>query len=128
MQDEMRAVAAAVKDGRTHREKVVAVSAVATASSQDGALVQHLRCHCYRCLQHYAACACRGRRRSDDAFEAPAKRRSGKSLSGHQKRLRLGLAVSSAEYKKHKWGKSPKAARQRDNAKQSPRPSGTRRR
>ena len=132
MQSEAKEVAVAVRSARSQHQQVVAVWAVAKQCSRQGALVRHLCGLCYRCGFKFQACACTARactahRRSDAGFDPGLKRRSGTSVSGSKKRKSRGWAATSDDYKRHKWGRHVKKARKRDNAVQTPRPSGARR-
>ena len=124
MGEELAEVAAAVKSVRSYHQQFLAVWAVAKKFSRQGALARHLRGICYRCGFKFRACACTAHRRSDAGFGQ--KRKSGTSASGHEKRKRRGWAATS-DYKRHKWGRHVKEARRKDNARQTPRPSGVRR-
>lgn len=105
-----------------------AVIHLASSFGDHHPLSRHLNCQCFKCGGEIGKCGCRLSSQAGSSDEK--KSRSGTSLSGSDKRKRMGLTPANPKYYEHKWGKNVVANRAADNKKQNAknpdRPSGKR--
>ena len=112
--DELYALGTALEGQEQLYEKVAAVRKVARLFPRTGPLNRHLRGECYTCGGKFRQCSCRSQHYGLQVLQTPPKRRSGKSLSGAQKRSRKKWAATDPRYLKHKWGSDVETNRRND--------------